>query len=112
MGWLENLFVKGIVSVILLAAIAPIVVRFFRDTWKQLDREATSYRKMLADKIDARAAVTLLVGPFALALISYYGNQEAYEQLVQPTLRRLAAEHPSVFPNFDQWSVMYWRGWW
>ena len=73
---------KLALSLILLGAIAPVVVWFFRDTWIELDAEALLLRKARGEKkaFDARVMVTFLLGALSLLLINFYGSQRLLQR--------------------------------
>jgi membrane protease YdiL (CAAX protease family) len=87
---------KLAISLILLAAIAPVVVWFFRSTWAELDAEALVLRKERSEKkrLDARVVVTFVLGALSLLLINFYGSHDFYDGSVQPLLQRFADSHP------------------
>lgn len=87
---------KLALSLILLGAIAPVVVWFFRDTWIELDAEALLLRKARGEKkaFDARVMATFLLGALSLLLINFYGSSDFYNGSVQPLLQRYADTHP------------------
>src|ERR1039457_3863317 len=89
---------KLVLSLALLGAIAPIVVRFFRGTWADLETEAAAARKARGEhaRLDARLPVTFILGSFSLLLINYYGSRDFYDQSVQPFLQNYANGHPGT----------------
>ena len=64
MFFLDSPLGKLALSLVLLAAIAPVVVWFFRGTWVELDAEALLLREQRCNKtaLDARVMVTFLLG--------------------------------------------------
>ncbi|MBK7400462.1 MAG: hypothetical protein IPJ34_30465 [Myxococcales bacterium] len=62
MAWLEQPHVKWAVPLPLLLALAPLIWLFFRSTWKELDREAVTYRERLREagsEVDYRPLIAL-----------------------------------------------------
>jgi len=96
MHFLDSPLPKLAISLVLLAAIAPVVVWFFRGTWAELDAEALLARKERGDKslLDARVMVTFLLGALSLLLINFYGSRDFYDSTVLPLLQRYAENHP------------------
>ena len=98
MEFLNSPLAKLAISLVLLGAIAPVVVWFFRGTWADLDAEALRLRKEHSEKsrIDARVMVTFVLGALSLLLINYYGSRDFYDGSVQPSLQRWTNRHPGV----------------
>jgi membrane protease YdiL (CAAX protease family) len=96
MQFLNSPFGKLAVSLVLLGAIAPVVVWFFRDTWAELDALALRARRERGDsgRLDARVPVTFLLGALSLLLINYYGSHDFYDGNIYPVLQRFATSHP------------------
>ena len=88
---------KLVISLILLAALAPLVVWFFRDTWAELDADARRLRQERGDKPDARVMLTFLLGALGLLLINFYGSRDFYDGTIQPLLKRWTDGHPGSF---------------
>jgi len=104
---------KLVISLVLLAAIAPIVVRFFRATWADLEAEASAARRAQGDRarLDARVPVTFVLGAISLLFINYYGSHEFYEGSVQPYLQNYADAHPGTL-DLGTYRDLYWRVYW
>jgi len=104
---------KLAISLILLAAIAPVVVRFFRGTWAELEAEAVAARKARGDnaRVDSRVPVTFVLGALSLLLINYYGSRDFYEGSVQPILQDYANSHPGTL-DMGTYRDLYWRVFW
>jgi len=98
MFFLDSPLGKLALSLVLLAAIAPVVVWFFRGTWVELDAEALLLREQRGNKtaLDARVMVTFLLGALSLLLINFYGSREFYDGTVQPLLQRWSDRHPGT----------------
>jgi membrane protease YdiL (CAAX protease family) len=104
---------KLVISLVLLAAIAPIVVRFFRGTWADLEAEASAARRAQGDhaRLDSRVPITFVLGAISLLFINYYGSHEFYEGSVQPYLQNYADAHPGTL-DLGTYRDLYWRVYW
>lgn len=104
---------KLAVSLLLLGAIAPVVVWFFRSTWTQLDSEAQAARAKGAGAghLDRRVPVTFVLGALSLLLINYYGSHDFYDSTIQPLLQRYADGHPGTL-DMGEYRDLYWRIYW
>lgn len=104
---------KLAISLSLLGVIAPVVVWFFRDTWKQLDVEALALRNQHREngRIDARVPVTFALGALSLVLINYYGSRDFYDGTIQPMLQNYANGHPGSL-DMGEYKDLYWRVYW
>ena len=98
MEFLNSPLAKLAISLVLLGALAPVVVWFFRGTWADLDAEALRLRKAHSEnsRLDARVLVTFVLGALSLLLINYYGSRDFYDGSVQPILQRWSNRHPGV----------------
>jgi len=104
---------KLIISLVLLGAIAPIVVRFFRSTWASLETEAMAARKARGKTahLDARVPVTFALGALALLLINYYGSHDFYDVTIQPYLQEYTNTHGGAL-DMGTYKDLYWRVYW
>ena len=109
MFFLDSPLGKLALSLVLLAAIAPVVVWFFRGTWVELDREALLMREQRGDQkiLDGRVIGTFLLGALSLLFINFYGSREFYDHLVQPAVQIWAARHPKYFDFFTYKDLCY-----
>jgi membrane protease YdiL (CAAX protease family) len=110
MAFLNNPLARLALSLVLLAAIAPIVVRFFRRTWAELDAEAAEHRKTRKG-VDPRVPVTFLLGALSLLLINEYGSHDFFDNVVWPLLRNWAIEHPGTL-DLGTYQDLAWRVYW
>src|SRR5690349_1890410 len=90
-SWFDTILgyppVKALLPIPILVALAPAVWWFFRNTWRELDQEATEHRKLLeGNKPDLRPAVCLMIVAVVLTLQEYYGGREIYNQVIRPAL--------------------------
>jgi hypothetical protein len=93
---LEHPVVKLVISLVLLVALVPLVVWFFRGTWAELDVDARRLREARGNSPtpDARLMLTFLLGALGLLLINFYGSRDFYDSSIQPTLQRWVMRHP------------------
>src|SRR5687767_10897046 len=88
-AFLEHPLGKLATAVVLLVAIAPIVIWFFRDTWAALDADAARMRQEQgAGRRDYRTPLALVLCTLSLTLINYYGDHDTFVELVRPALDR------------------------
>ncbi len=103
--------VKALVPLPILAALAPAVWWFFRDTWRVLDAEAAETRSLAGDRPDYRPAVALVIVAVVLTLQEYYGGRQVYDTLLRPWLHELeAAGRPWL--KTAQYDELYSYAWW
>jgi len=105
--------VKALLPIPILLLIAPLVWRFFRETWKKLDDEAADYRAQLraAGAVDWRPAVCLAIAGVTLTLQEYYGGRAFYEQMVRPLLEE-HDPHGHAWLKLGKYDELYSYGWW
>ena len=112
MVFLNSHLARLALSLGLLAAIAPVVVWFFRRTWVELDAEAAAQKSRDKGKgIDPRLPVTFLLGALALLLINEYGTHDFFDSHVLPALRAWSAEHPDTL-DLGTYQDLAWRIYW
>ena len=114
MVFLNNPLARLALSLVLLAAIAPIVVWFFRGTWAELDAEAADHKRRDQGKRsrpDPRVPVTFLLGALALLLINEFGSHDFFDSAVLPALRTWSAEHPGTL-DLCTYQDLAWRVYW
>jgi Type II CAAX prenyl endopeptidase Rce1-like len=126
---------KLAISLVLLAALAPVVVWFFRSTWAELEAEAAAARKAREKpraksrrparegrdsvpevdegfaKVDLRLPVTFLLGALGLLLINYYGSFEFFDGTVRPLVRDWSNAHGQLI-DFGTYEDLSWRVYW
>jgi membrane protease YdiL (CAAX protease family) len=104
---------KPLLPIPLLLLILPALWWFFRDTWKELDDEATQYRLEMreAGRSDYRPMVALAMCAVILTLQEYYGGRTYFEQAIRPWLVHLDAAHPKVV-RLAKYDELYGFGWW
>jgi hypothetical protein len=111
MNILNSPFGQFLVSIVLLAALAPLVVWFFRDTWLALDAAARVERQKREGRLDPRAPATLLLAGFCLILINYFGSLEFFDAHVVPALKDYETAHPGIL-HVWLYDDLYWRVYW
>ena len=111
MNLLNSPLGQFLVSVVLLAVLAPVVVWFFRDTWAALDAAALAQRRSREGRLDPRTPATLVLAAFCLILINYFGSLEFFDAHIVPALKRYEAAHPE---SLQVWLYedLYWRIYW
>lgn len=110
MPLLNNPIARLVVSLVLLAAIAPVVVWFFRRTWSELQTEVSAQRKK-SKGFDARVPVTFVLGALCLLLINEFGSHDFFDSFVWPGLRAWSAEHPDTL-DLATYQDLAWRVYW
>lgn len=110
MPFLNNPVARLVVSLVLLAAIAPVVVWFFRRTWSELQAEASAQRKK-SKGLDPRVPVTFVLGALSLLLINEFGSHDFFDSFVWPGLRAWSAEHPDTL-DLATYQDLAWRVYW
>jgi membrane protease YdiL (CAAX protease family) len=95
-----------------LLVILPGLWWFFRDTWKELDDDATHRRiQMAADgQTDFRPFVALAMCAVILTLQEYYGGTGYFEHSVWPHLVPLEAAHPRF--RLIKYAELFGFAWW
>jgi hypothetical protein len=113
MVFLNNPLARLVLSLALLAAIAPIVVWFFRRTWSELDAEAAAARnaRNMGKRLDPRVPVTFLLGGLSLLFINEFGSRDVFDSYVVPALRRWSVAHPATLDT-GTYEELYWRVFW
>ena len=112
MAFLNSPFARLVLSLVLLAAIAPVVVWFFRRTWAELDEEAAEHRRRNSKaSLDPRVPVTFLLGALSLLLINEFGSHDFFDAHVLPALRGWSAAHPDTL-DIGTYQDLYWRVYW
>jgi hypothetical protein len=110
---LESPLGKLVISLVLLAAIAPVVVWFFKGTWAELEAEATLARKQREEsgRLDARVPLTFVLGALCLLLINDYGGYDFFDGTVRPWLRGFSDSHGQLI-DFGTYADLSWRVYW
>jgi membrane protease YdiL (CAAX protease family) len=114
-SWFETLStyppIKALLPIPILLAIAPVLIWFFRDTWRQLDEEARVHRQEHADRLDFRPAACLLIASVVLTVQEYYGGRQFFQTTLRPELESLY-EGSWKWLRFDTYDELYAYGWW
>src|SRR6478752_5056282 len=86
--------IKALLPIPIIAAIAPVIWWFFRDTWRELDAEAEVARGQ--EGLDyRRPAACLVIVAVMLTLQKYYGGRAFYDAWFRLRLADLEAHgHP------------------
>jgi membrane protease YdiL (CAAX protease family) len=102
--------IKALLPLPIIAALAPLVWLFFRDTWKELDAESEQAR--VDGGLDyRRPAACLIIVALVLTLQEYYGGRGFYDTWFRPWLAELEAHgHPRI--NMAKYDEYYGYCWW
>jgi membrane protease YdiL (CAAX protease family) len=111
MNILNSPLSQFVISVVLLAGLAPVIVWFFRDTWATLDAAAAVHRQNRGGRLDPRTPATLVLAAFCLILINYFGSLEFFDAHIVPALQRYDADHPGTLRVW-LYEDLYWRIYW
>ncbi len=111
-------FAKLALPWVVYAAAAPALWLFFRNTWRQLDSEATDYRMQLrlSGKHDVRPWAMFALVALILTAQEYYGNNRFFGAYLRPwlveieTVQRKAGGVPWVDVRF--YGELYNYAWW
>jgi membrane protease YdiL (CAAX protease family) len=104
---------KPLLPIPLLLIILPALWWFFRDTWRELDEDATRYRAQYAaaGRVDYRPFVALAMCAVILTLQEYFGGRGYFDEAIRPWLARLDAAHPKAI-RLVKYDELYSFGWW
>ena len=114
LSWFDSFLgyapIKALLPIPIIAALAPLIWLFFRDTWRELDAEAELSRKQ--EGLDyRRPAACLVIVAMVLTLQEYYGGRNFYDNWFRPWLTELQAHgHPRV--QVDKYDEFYSYCWW
>jgi membrane protease YdiL (CAAX protease family) len=105
--------IKPILPIPALLILLPALWWFFRDTWRELDDEATAWRVKMARqrRTDYRPLVALAMCALILTLQEYYGVRSTYDDTIRPYLMRMSLAHPRLI-RIDKFDELYGFGWW
>jgi membrane protease YdiL (CAAX protease family) len=86
---------------------------FFRDTWRELDDDATRWKIELSSErsMDYRPFVALAMCAMVLTFQDYYGGRGTYDDVIRPVLLQIEAHHPR-WVNLGRYDDLYSLGWW
>ena len=113
-GWMSFVSaLKPLVPIPLLLVILPALWWFFRDTWRELDDDATRYRVESAaeGRTDFRPFVALAMCAVILTLQEYFGGRSYFDQSIRPWLAHLDVTHPRAI-RLVKYDELYSFGWW
>jgi membrane protease YdiL (CAAX protease family) len=101
--------IKALLPLPVLAALAPVVWWFFRDTWRSLETEA-ALRRSEGSHNYARPAACLVITAVVLTLQEYYGGRSFFDRTVQPWLGELSRSHKWL--KLERYDEYYGYCWW
>ncbi|MBX3130582.1 MAG: CPBP family intramembrane metalloprotease [Polyangiaceae bacterium] len=116
-SWFDSLLgyppIKALLPIPILLALAPAVYWFFKDTWRELDREAAAARAARADsgELDLRPAACLTIVAVVLTLQEYYGGRQFYDTTLRPWLVELD-RGGATWLKLDRYDELYGYSWW
>ncbi len=118
-GLLGALIKMGLPLVAYLAT-APLLWWFFRHTWRALDDEATTHRRLMSDsgRRDHRPAVMFALVALILTAQEYYGGSNFFRDYIRPYLRDVELEQLTDPGGIGQyvdlafWGELYGYAWW
>jgi membrane protease YdiL (CAAX protease family) len=113
-AWLQVVSAfKPLLPIPLLLIILPALWWFFRDTWRELDDDATRWRAQAtaAERTDYRPFVALAMCAVILTLQEYFGGRGYFDQAIRPMLARLDGSHPKAV-RLLKYDELYSFGWW
>ncbi len=103
--------VKALIPVPILAALAPLVWWFFRDTWRVVDAEAAETRALAGDRPDYRPAAGCAIVAVVLTLQEYYGGRQVYDTMIRPWLHDLEGTG-HAWIKLQRYDELYSYAWW
>jgi membrane protease YdiL (CAAX protease family) len=110
---MEHPPLKALLPIPILIALWPLVRRFFKATWQELDAEAHRIRlEEPASEFDYRRPVACLaIVAIVLTLQEYYGGRGIYDTQLRPWLTELQAGG-WTFIKLEKYDDLYSYGWW
>ncbi|MBI4953689.1 MAG: CPBP family intramembrane metalloprotease [Myxococcales bacterium] len=114
-GGLSGTIVAILLPILAYFAVAPVLWRFFRTTWREIDAEALAERERLAASagFDRRPAALFAIAALCLTLQEYYGSLRFYMYDVEPWLRELErASGGKGLVSVSRYGELYSFGWW
>ncbi len=103
--------IKALLPIPILAALAPLVWWFFRDTWKAVDAEEAEARLRAGPGPDYRAPACLVIVAIVLTLQEYYGGRQLFDTVIRPWLRDTEA-NGAVWLQTQKFDELYSYAWW
>lgn len=105
--------IKALLPIPIILVILPALWWMFRDTWRELDQEATEFRVQLREKggVDYRPHVCLLLVCVILTIHEYYGGRSYYDVAIRPALQDLHASG-WTFLDLPKYNSLYGYAWW
>jgi membrane protease YdiL (CAAX protease family) len=104
---------KPFLPVPVLLVVLPAVWWFFRDTWRELDHDATDWRIRMREsgRHDLRPFVASVMCAVILTMQEYYGGRGPYEQYLRPILVWLDVKHGGI-AHVAKYDELYGFVWW
>jgi len=113
-AWLADPAIRWALPLPVLLALAPLVWRFFRETWARLEEEALAHRQALAaeGKIDLRPAVAMAFGTFVILVLEVFGRSAVFIAHFLPRLEAAVAEHAFLRDTLATYGDLVAKSWW
>ena len=113
-AWLADPAIRWVLPLPVLLALAPLVWRFFRSTWVQLEEEALAHRQAMAaaGKVDLRPAVAMAAGTFIILVLEVFGRSAVFSAYFLPRLQAAAAGHPPTAEALATYGDLVAKSWW
>lgn len=112
MELLGSPFGRLLLSLVLLAGLAPVVLWFFRGTWAELEADAAMMRSQRRERaFDVHVPVTFGLGALSLLLINYYGSHDFFDSTIQPLIDSYGRRHPGSLDT-GTYRDLLWRVYW
>ncbi len=114
-SWVHSLLgyppIKALLPIPILCAIAPVLVWFFRGTWREIDQEATRHRAARGGQLDHRPAACLVITAVVLTVQEYFGGRQFFQSTLLPELQELN-EGSWQWLQLERFDELYAYGWW
>jgi len=103
---------KPILPIPALVGVLALVWLFFRDTWRELDEEASRLRSEspAQGRMDYRPFIAFVLVAVVLTVQEYYGGRIYFDLVVGPSLAKFAAAHPWL--NYARYAELWGFAWW
>ncbi len=112
--FIDKPYIKWALPIPVLLLMAPVLWRFFRVTWRELEDDALTYRQALRDRgvIDYRPAVAMIMGVFLLTVQEYFGRYSFWDANLMPWLRQRADGDDATLSHLATYGELYGRVYW
>jgi membrane protease YdiL (CAAX protease family) len=110
---LSNTLFKALLPLPVFFLVFPLIYWFFRDTWRELDREAVRERGALIEEglPDHRPLAAFVIMGFVLTWEEYFGGRPAFEVYLFPWLNE-KYQHGWSFLHLVKYHDLWAFSWW